>query len=161
MKLVFLVNDQSLKRVDKNILVSDSVDFVHAQFVFTYVSWTKVDDGRLRAIFWYNEKTEYVDLDNCFTCKVPDECLKCDSFQVSLMAEYGGAVVPTEKINIDIKPSGFDKPSRPDAYSKIIERLNQIEKDIKELNRKIPFSFAISDETGQYGYIINDKFIPF
>lgn len=135
MKVVFLVDNQIIRRVDKNILIADSNDYVYAQFIFN--SGYNIEDmfDTAHAIFWNGDETEYVDIDDINgQCMIPNSYLGYNSFKISLLLTRDDlTVITTNQVTIDIKPSGFKHVNKPDAYSKITERLDIIDKSIANI----------------------------
>lgn len=129
MKLIFLVNKQTLTRVDKNILVADSSNYVCAQFVFDFCDSIESIYDRAQAIFWKDGETKYIDLDGISgDCSIPDEFITAGSFKISLLLSNGDINITTSPVSIDVKPSGFTQVTKPDVYSKLVERIDCLEK---------------------------------
>lgn len=134
MKLVFLVEKQIIKRVDHNVLVADSNSYVYSQFVFDFCDNVENVYDRSEAIFWKDGETEYVLLDGISSdCKIPDKFLGSGSFKISLILSKDDVIVTTNQVTIDVKPSGFEFVYKPDAYSKLVERIECLEKSVGKL----------------------------
>lgn len=138
MKLVFLVDNQIITRVDKNILISDSNNYVFVQFVFGFLENIKNVYDIAEAIFWRDGETKYVDLDGIdATCRIPDEFLTAGSFKISLLLTNNVESITTNRVVIDVGPSGFENVYKPDVYSKLINRIEKLEKDITHLTSRV------------------------
>lgn len=133
MNLVFLVKDNTITRVDKNEVISDSKEYVGAQFVFNF--WDTISNSydKVEAVLWLDEETEYIEVDlNNGKVLIPDKYIVPGSFKISLWITNGSISFPTNRITIDVTDSGMTKIERPDAYSKLEQRISELEKKVSQ-----------------------------
>lgn len=138
MKIVLLVDKQTITRVDKNVLISDSNNYVFVQFVFDFGENPEEIYDKMQAIFWHDEETKYVDIDGIDgICMVPNEFLTSGSFKISLCLSNDEVNITTNRVTIDVGSSGFGDIYKPDAYSKLDERIKNLEKTVASISNKV------------------------
>lgn len=122
MDLKFSVNKQIITRIDNEQVVSDSKNYLYADFEFTE-QWT----GTKTAIFKNKDKAYSVILEND-RCLVPWEVIKEYEFLVSV---FCGDLITTNEASVGVKKSGYvegETPAdpTPDVYEHILKLLNDI-----------------------------------
>lgn len=130
--LKFNVINQSLLRLDKTNPVTDSVEYLQAQFTFSTDDWS----GKIKtAIFTKGTSTYTVLLDSKGVCNVPFEVLQSNKsskvlgntnkISVSLVGTYNTVRITTNEVKINLNYSGYaegQEPSEPTAgmYEQIL-----------------------------------------
>lgn len=127
MEVSFQVTNQVIKRLDQNIVVADSQNYLVARFAFTD-DWGKL----AKTAIFKNEDTSYeVLLENDF-CIVPWEVIKPPNFLISVVA---GERITADNVSVPVRPSGYQEgetpsPPTPDIYAQIVE---QYQKSIEKM----------------------------
>lgn len=137
-KIVILQDNQTISRIDKNKIVSDSTGIVHLQVVDMNAINTADHYDSYQAVFWHEDGSiEYVNIDPINgICEIPDTCLKEQTFKIGLYGVLSnGSLLTTNRIVVDVISSGFEEPeSYPDAYSKLLCRVEKLEKKVGTLS---------------------------
>lgn len=133
MLIKFKIEKQTIRATNYNMVVSDSVNFVSANFQFDE-EWSDY----VKTVTFTNTKTHIsksILLDSSLTCHIPWEVLDDDGkLNVYVEGFYNGSVATTAimRTPLAIQDSGRDDcgfPSpTPDVYQQILNRLNQIQK---------------------------------
>lgn len=150
-KIIVHYSKQSIKRIDSNQIVADSNNYVYIQFVPLDEIWLESKIESLETLFMLqNGKNVYVAIDpKTGICRVPDECISgsMNSFNFMLYGTFISSdekrTVTTNRITVDIIPSGFDKVPRPDAYSKLADRVTALETEIEQINTSSISAFQV------------------
>lgn len=127
MLLIFNVDKQIITRTDSEKIVTDSMNYLYAQFSFSD-EWT----GEKTAVFKCQDGTYNALLDEENKCLVPWEVLTDSVFYVSV---FCGDLITANKVPIFTIPSGYDigdesRTPTPDIYNQVIEKLNEIEAEV-------------------------------
>ena len=127
MRLSFNVEKQIITRTDTEKVVTNSMNYLYAQFMFSE-EWT----GEKTAVFKGKEETYNALLDENNTCLVPWEVLTESWFYVSV---FCGDLVTANKVTIYTIPSGYEigdesRVPTPEIYIQVIEKLNEIESEV-------------------------------
>ena len=99
MNINFLVNKQIIKRLDTNILVSGSVNYVVANFKFS-PDW----DGTSKKIFLQcsNGRTLLLDLPEDNAIVIPTDVIKSKGFRVALKGNLSnGTIITTNDVSVN------------------------------------------------------------
>lgn len=104
MDLNFEVKEQIIKRLDNNVLVNKSKNYVLCHFDFKTIEW---EDENKFAIFkdsWGHSYKCVLGTDSICECYVPNDALKGTSFKVSV---YCGDLITSNELTIILIPSGY------------------------------------------------------
>lgn len=152
MILKFNVNNQTIKRLDANKVVSDSRNYLHASFSFSE-EWK----GLKTAIFKRGDVVKNAILEND-ECIVPWEVIKPGKMIVSV---FCGDLITADYAEVHIYKSGYERGGKPEeptptVYEQImvmIENIQsgevteeQIEKAVNEYIEKHPIEAGITLE---------------
>ena len=125
----FNIRNQIIMRGDAFKVVSDSRNYLHAQFDFLTDEWR----GKTATAIFRNASDAYeVVLDQEDTCLVPWEVLQKDAgdFEVSVFA---GDLITANTAKVQVYESGYSDdlesstPPTPSVYAQIIERMDGVE----------------------------------
>jgi hypothetical protein len=124
MNLLFSVDKQIITRTDKEKVVRDSMNYLHANFTFSE-EWT----GQITAVFKSKSGAFNVLLDNLNSCLVPWEVLKDEVIEISVFCRD---LITANKAKIITIESGYEigeegRIPTPDIYTQIIDMINNIE----------------------------------
>lgn len=124
MNLLFSVDKQIITRTDKEKVVRDSMNYLHANFTFSE-EWT----GQITAVFKSKSGAYNVLLDNLNSCLVPWEVLKDEVIEISVFCRD---LITANKAKIITIESGYEigeegRIPTPDIYTQIIDMINNIE----------------------------------
>lgn len=127
--LEFKVKDQTLIRQDNFGVVSDSINYLTAEFDLTESEFS----GTITAVFTsiISEKS-YEQILNDSWCLVPWEVIKSRGFKVSLFCDLDNKRITTDCVTVAVKESGFkegktpQEPS-PTVYEQLITTANSAE----------------------------------
>lgn len=127
MLLSFNVEKQIITRTDTEKVVTNSMNYLYAQFTFTD-EWV----GEKTAVFKGKHGTYNALLDAENKCLVPWEILTEAMFDVSV---FCGDLITANAVKIFTIPSGYEigdesRIPTPDIYQQVINRLNEIEAEI-------------------------------
>ena len=127
MLITFNVEKQIIKRTDTEKIVTNSMNYLYAQFGFSE-EWT----GEKTAVFKANNTTYNALLDTDNTCLVPWEVLTSSIFTVSV---FCGDLITANRVTIHTIPSGYEigdtsRVPTPEIYIQVMEKLEQIEAEI-------------------------------
>ena len=104
LEINFDVQNQSIYYIEKNKVVSDSSQYLYAQFKFS-------DDwfNPKYALFYANDQSEpmQIQLDENDGCYVPPDIIKPPFFYVSVYCSDGAKQITTEKQKVKVQASGF------------------------------------------------------
>lgn len=161
MTLEFAINKQIIFRIDNEIPVADSVNYLKAHFDFSD-DW----NGEITVIFKaedkkFSPKEQILNNGECF---VPWEVLTGTYFTVSA---FCGNLHTANEIRVDLIRSGYIKgetpqPPTPDVYTQIIERLDNLSvggvsdyTKLKNIPRKLVSNVTVNfDEKGIYEFMV-------
>ena len=136
--LNFEINNQIIKRLDDNILVNKSKNYVKCSFEFKTEDWQELPKFALFKDDWGNTYRTHLGTGCTFECAVPHDALRGTSFKVSV---YGGDLVTTNELRVLLIPSGYTtriataSPEEKDVFVEIFEELQtKIDKVIYEDN---------------------------
>lgn len=134
----FNIRNQSIQRVDGFRVVSDSKNYLYAEFRFLTDEWINVPKT---ALFKY-EKESYSFVLEDGRCKVPHEVIKEGYFTVSV---YGGSLITVDSAKVKVYKSGYDpnadEPEEPtptvyeqirDIMQRTQETADSVRKDADE-----------------------------
>lgn len=127
MLLSFNVEKQIITRTDTEKVVTNSMNYLYAQFSFSD-EWT----GEKTAVFKGKHGTYNALLDADNKCLVPWEILTEAMFDVSV---FCGDLITANKVKIFTTPSGYEigdesRIPTPEIYTQVINRLNEIEAEV-------------------------------
>lgn len=130
MLLSFNVEKQIITRTDTEKVVTNSMNYLYAQFSFSN-EWT----GEKTAVFKGKHGAYNALLDAENKCLVPWEILTEAMFDVSV---FCGDLITANKVKIFTIPSGYEvgdesRIPTPEIYTQVINRLNEIEADIHSI----------------------------
>lgn len=117
MQLQFLIQEQYIRRMDNNKVVSDSKNYLEAYFMFSS-HW---DNATKTAVFSDGVNCyEMLIVDN--VCVVPHEVIKTPEFTVSV---FDGDLLTTNRAAVNVIESGLGpnppKPPTEDIYDQILD----------------------------------------
>lgn len=138
MKLIFLISGQRASRIDKNVLVAGSENYVYGQVVLSeYVSNVDEVDAIVAVLWKDNLATEYyhVNVENGMFI-FPEKYLDAGTFKMGFQIEVGTSFITTNQIVIDVKSAGYDKIAELDLYQQLIKRVDKLEERINILEKK-------------------------
>ena len=146
MVLEFNVQNQIIKRTDKNRVVAKSKNYLYAHFTFSE-DWQ--DAGSITALFKNEDNETYAQiLDEKGKCKVPWEVLdKAGELSVSC---FGNDLITVNRCYVIIEESGYEEGKTPveptpTVYEQIIERLDDISSKVG-FNAKIVSKLPVRGE---------------
>lgn len=127
MLISFNVEKQIITRTDTEKVVTNSMNYLYAQFSFSD-EWT----GEKTAVFKGKHGTYNALLDAENKCLVPWEILTESMFDVSV---FCGDLITANKVKIFTTPSGYEigdesRIPTPEIYTQVINKLNEIETEI-------------------------------
>lgn len=147
----FNLENQLLKRTDKETIVNNSKNIIQAQFAITGEIWDNLVDRFV--IFkdaWHEETIVHLSNTPEAICTVPSSCLNGAFFKVSV---YGGDLITTNEVTIPLIDSGYNKhhsihhkcnkPTK-DVFVQIFEKLHiKIDNIICDENNLLLFSDGV------------------
>lgn len=104
MDLNFEINNQIITRIDKNILVNKSKNYVFCYFTFKTDDWLDKEKFVIFKDSWGNAYECYIGNMEYCRCVVPSDALKGTNFSVSV---FGGDRITTNELTILLIPSGY------------------------------------------------------
>lgn len=138
MKLIFLVYGQQISRIDKNILVSGSENYVYGQIVLgDYI--VGVDEiNKISAVLWKNNSTEYLNVNlESGTFQIPDDYINPGEFKISFQIEMGDRLITTDRIVMNVKSAGYDKIVELDPYQRLLKQFEKVENTLNQMESRI------------------------
>ncbi|WP_407462777.1 hypothetical protein [Methanobrevibacter sp.] len=126
MDLNFEIKKQIIKRLDENILVNKSKNYVKANFTFSTKEWRGIEKFVIFKDSWGHAYTQSLGQSCDCTCDVPNDVLKGTHIKISV---YGGDRVTSNELTILLIPSGYTTEISPasegskDVFVKIFEEL--------------------------------------
>lgn len=129
MDLNFKVNNQILSRVDKQVLVNKSVNYVFCNFEFQTDDWEATDKFVIFKDSWGKAYTISLGISNTIRCVVPQEALKGTHFKISVYTGDSESLITTNELTILLIPSGYTtnitptSSGDPDIFIQIFEEL--------------------------------------
>ena len=142
--LNFEITNQIIERLDKNVLVNKSQNYVKCCFNFITSDW---DDLEKFAIFkdaWGHSYISSLGPTKTCECHVPNDALKGTNFKVSV---YGGDLITSNELIILLIPSGYTtnislpKEHGKDIFVELFEKIeSKIDNIIYENNNLCCFS---------------------
>lgn len=134
--LNFEVNNQIITRLDDNILVNKSKNYVNCIFEFKTQEWQEIAKFALFKDDWGNTYRTHLPAGCTCECEIPHDALKGTNFRISL---YGGDLVTTNELRVLLIPSGYTtrisdaSVEEKDIFVQIFEELQtKIDKVIYE-----------------------------
>jgi len=129
MQLKFNVTNQTLRRTDSENVVSDSVNYLTANFTFSE-DW---DQCQKTAIFKHitsDPLTVIIAEDG--TCTIPWEVIKAYDFSVSVFGTSDKGLITTNTVTVKMSQSGYLQgrspiDPTPDIYSQLLTRIDEIQ----------------------------------
>lgn len=130
MDLEFVINNQILKRIDSQDVVSKNHSIYKCRFIFEEDSdWDDVNKFVIFTDGWGSSTTVHLgNSSNILTCLVPDNVLKGSYFKISV---YGGDLLTTNNVSVLLIESGYMEHKDPgcnkhhkDVFVEIFDRLN-------------------------------------
>lgn len=123
MKLLFNIANQQINQVNSQCVVSDSVNYLYAQFFFSD-DW----DGFEKTAVFTGSDSAYTALLNDGGCTVPHEIITAGRFSVSVFGIRGDVRITTDTVYITVQRSGYrdgetPKPPTPTVYEQILGRI--------------------------------------
>lgn len=128
MILNFEINQQIIERVDSNILVNKSKNYLECNFKFKTSEWTDIEKFAIFKDSWGSSYRVHLGKECESTIIVPEEALRGTFFKVSL---YGGDRVTTNEKTIPLIPAGYTSEikspegSDVDVFVQIWEALDE------------------------------------
>lgn len=129
-QLQFSVSNQQITRTDNFNVVSDSVDYLYAQFAFLTDEWS----GRTKTAQFRSDKSSTiyeVILDDDGTCLVPHEALADASYLY--VTVFAGQLITVNKATVFVEKTGYSAdgesstPPTPSVYQQILDKLDEVE----------------------------------
>ena len=124
-------NNQLLKRLDNEIIVSKSRNIIKAIFTIEGEVWDGVDKFVTFADAFDNRRTVHLGLGSVCECVVPASCLETSYFKMTV---YGGNLVVTNALTIPLVDGGYsrhcDVDTKKDIFVEIFDSLNSKIDDI-------------------------------
>ena len=130
MNLEFVINNQILKRIDSQDVVSKNHNIYKCRFIFEEDSdWDDVNKFVIFTDGWGSSTTVHLGKSsNILTCLVPDNVLKGSYFKISV---YGGDLLTTNNVSVSLIESGYMKHKHSgcnkhhkDVFVEIFDRLD-------------------------------------
>lgn len=124
--LNFEVNNQIINRLDNNILVNKSRNYVNCNFEFKTPDWQGLPKFALFKDDWGNTYRIHLPAGCNCECEIPHDALKGTSFKVSV---YAGDLITTNELRVLLIPSGYttkistESPEQKDVFVQIFEEL--------------------------------------
>ncbi|MDD6483512.1 MAG: hypothetical protein PUF72_02930 [Clostridiales bacterium] len=123
MKLLFNIANQHINQVNSQCVVSDSVNYLEAQFFFSD-DW----DGFEKTAVFTGADSAYTALLNGGGCIVPHEIITAGRFSVSVFGIRDDVRITTDTVYITVQRSGYrdgetPKPPTPTVYEQILGRI--------------------------------------
>ena len=131
MNLEFVINNQILKRIDSQDVVSKNHNIYKCRFIFEEGSdWDAVNKFVIFTDGWGSSTTVHLGKSsNTLSCLVPDNVLKGSYFKISV---YGGDLLTTNNVSVSLIESGYKKHKhtgcdkhRKDVFVEIFDRLDE------------------------------------
>ena len=97
LKINFLVNNQIIKRIDKNIIVADSINYLKATFKFTE-DWK--DTKKQIYLQNYDGYCRLYDLPESNEFIIPSEYVKSKGFKIAIKGVIDNTVIKTNNIDV-------------------------------------------------------------
>lgn len=134
MILNFKIENQIIQRLDKNILVNKSKDYLQCNFKFDTSEWENIEKFAIFKDSWNEAYIMNLGLGTDCTCTPPEPVLKGNFFKVSV---YGGDRVTTNELAVPLLHSGYtthvkipDAVEGVDIFTQIFEALDSKISDI-------------------------------
>lgn len=130
MNLEFVINNQILKRIDSQDVVSKNHNIYKCRFIFEEDSdWDEVNKFVIFTDGWGSSTTVHLGKSsNILSCLVPDNVLKGSYFKISV---YGGDLLTTNNVSVSLIESGYRKHKHggcdkhhKDVFVEIFDRLD-------------------------------------
>lgn len=131
-QLQFYINNQIIRRIDRFKVVSDSRNYLYAQFNFGTDEWK---DKTVTAIFRTSSDAYEVILDENNTCLVPWEVLQ-KPYQGFYVSCFAGDLITVNTAQVVVIESGYDddlessQPPTPSVYAQILEQLDDVKHNV-------------------------------
>lgn len=131
-QLQFYVNHQIIRRTDKFKVVSDSRNYLYAEFNFGTDEW---EGKTITAIFRTSSDAYEVILDENNTCLVPWEVLQ-KPYQGFYVSCFAGDLITVNTAQVVVIESGYDddsessQPPTPSVYAQILEKLDDAKHNV-------------------------------
>lgn len=149
MIIKFNVVKQNIERIDSEIVVAKSKNYLTAEFTFSE-DW----DGLIKTAVFYNSGKSYVVMLENDSCVVPWEVLVKGVLKVSV---FGGDLITADAAYITVYESGYiegetPEPPTPDVYAHILELLEKgvdpetIERTITEYLKEHPITGVTEEQ---------------
>ena len=97
LKINFLVNNQIIKRIDKNIIVADSINYLKATFKFTE-DWK--DTKKQIYLQNYDGYCRLYDLPESNEFMIPSEYVKSKGFKIAIKGVIDTTIIKTNNIDV-------------------------------------------------------------
>ena len=114
MNLNFEVINQKLKRLDENIIINKTHNYVYCNIIFSTSDWTGLDKFIIFKDGWgdvyrvhLGEEDEFNDI------KIPNNLMEGTRFSISI---YGGDRLTTNELLIMVAPSGYTSKFQVPQY---------------------------------------------
>ena len=104
MILNFEINQQIIERVDSNILVNKSKNYLECNFKFKTSEWTDIEKFAIFKDSWGSSYRIHLGVECESTVIVPEAVLKGTYFRISV---YGGDRITSNEETIPLIPSGY------------------------------------------------------
>lgn len=103
-ELEFEINGQIIKRLDENIIVNKSKNYIYCNFTFNTSEWFGVDKYAIFKDSWDNVYHVHLGDEDNFHILVPYDVMQGVNFRVSV---YGGDLITSNQLNVILIPSGY------------------------------------------------------
>lgn len=106
MDLKVIANNQVLHRVDRNIIMEDSIYPLYCNFTLP-IDYTRINTAYFMKIANMVESYTPVNLDESNTCIVPNDYIKYPGFMISLGCSNDDNYIPIPGITIRVMSKGI------------------------------------------------------
>ena len=104
MIISFEINNQIIQRLDNNVLVNKSKNYIECKFTFATNEWENVDKFAIFKDSWNESYLVHLGKDSICTCAPPGDVLTGTYFKVSI---YAGDLLTTNEKTVALVPSGY------------------------------------------------------
>ena len=127
MILSFEINNQIIQRLDNNVLVNKSKDYVSCSFIFKTDEWVGVEKFAIFKDSWNESYMVNLGVESSIAVTPPEDVLKGTFFKVSV---YGGDRVTSNELTVALLPSGYTTNIKipenggVDVFTQLFDALN-------------------------------------
>lgn len=129
MDLNFKIDHQIMSRLDKNVLVNKSKNYVFCYFTFETTEWYDIEKFAIFKDSWGNAYECSLGTNFTARCVIPSDALRGTHVKISI---YGGDRITTNELTVLLIPSGYttninpvqDPDNDKDVFVEIFEELD-------------------------------------